>query len=91
MWVHHPFSFLIWYSNYTQALCYLCWPLLTFIDYFITANYLLIAFGTMATCTRRWAGVSSPHALLFASIVDKTLPWFAIALGVIVLVVFSVL
>ena len=64
---------------------------LTFIDYFITANYLLIAFGTMATCTRRWAGVSSPHALLFASIVDKTLPWFAIVLGVIVLVVFSVL
>lgn len=64
---------------------------LTLMDYFITANYLLIAFGTISTCTRRWAGATHSAVTRFASVVDAALPWLAVVLGVLVLGVFMLL
>lgn len=64
---------------------------LTLMDYFITANYLLIALGTISTCTRRWAGNANEGVMRFASVVDTALPWSALILVLLVLGVFVLL
>lgn len=64
---------------------------LTLMDYFITANYLLIALGTISTCTRRWAGASHNAVTRFATVVDTALPWLAVVLVLLVLGVFMLL
>ena len=64
---------------------------LTLMDYFITANYLLIAFGTISTCTRRWAGATNNAVKRFTSVVDTALPWLAVVLVMLLLGVFMLL
>ena len=64
---------------------------LTLMDYFITANYLLIALGTISTCTHRWAGSTNDSVMRFASTVDAALPWLALTLVILVLCVFVLL
>jgi hypothetical protein len=64
---------------------------LTLMDYFVTANYLLIALGTISTCTRRWAGVAHNAVTRFATVVDTALPWLALVLVLLVLGVFMLL
>ncbi len=62
---------------------------LTLMDYFVTANYLLIALGTISTCTRRWAGAPHKSVARFASAVDNALPWLAVGLMLLVLGIFA--
>jgi hypothetical protein len=64
---------------------------LTLMDYFITANYLLIALGTISTCTHRWAGSTKDSVMRFSSAVDAALPWSALTLVILVLCVFVLL
>jgi hypothetical protein len=64
---------------------------LTLMDYFVTANYLLIAIGTISTCTRRWSGNKDNKVVKFASVVDTLLPWFAVILLILVISVFALL
>lgn len=64
---------------------------LTLMDYFITSNYLLIALGTISTCTRRWVGNRHYAIVHFASGVDRVLPWLAGILILLLLAVFVIL
>jgi hypothetical protein len=64
---------------------------LTLMDYFVTANYLLIAMGTTATCTRRWPNPTPRFVQRFADLIDRVLPWFAIALLAIVVLLLGIL
>lgn len=64
---------------------------LTLMDYFVTANYLLIATGTIATCTRRWPAPIPAFVQRIADLIDRLLPWCAIALLAIVLLLLRIL
>jgi hypothetical protein len=64
---------------------------LTLMDYFVTTNYLLIATGTIATCTRRWPTPIPRLVQRVADLIERALPWFAIALLAIVLLLLGIL
>jgi hypothetical protein len=64
---------------------------LTLMDYFVTTNYLLIATGTIATCTRRWPSPIPRVVQRLADLIDRALPWCAIALLAIVLLLLGIL
>jgi len=64
---------------------------LTLMDYFVTANYLLIATGTIATRTRRWPTPIPRFIQRVADLIDRMLPWLAIALLAIVLLLLGIL
>jgi hypothetical protein len=64
---------------------------LTLMDYFVTANYLLIATGTIATCTRHWPTPIPGFVQRVADLIDRVLPWCAFVLIAIVLLLFGIL